>query len=42
LQKKSAVLVVAGLRHYGIPHLVLAAVFGALWIGTFVTGIFFL
>jgi uncharacterized membrane protein YozB (DUF420 family) len=31
-----------GLRHYRVPHLVLAAVFGLLWIGTFVTGIFFL
>jgi uncharacterized membrane protein YozB (DUF420 family) len=36
------VMLFTGLRHYRVPHLVLAAVFGLLWIGTFVTGIFFL
>ena len=36
------VMLFTGLRHHRTPHLVLAAVFAALWIGTFVTGIFFL
>src|SRR5262249_5807026 len=31
-----------GLSHRRGPHLVLACVFGILWVGTFVTGIFFL
>jgi uncharacterized membrane protein YozB (DUF420 family) len=31
-----------GLRGYRTAHLVLAVLFGALWAGTFVTGIFFL
>jgi uncharacterized membrane protein YozB (DUF420 family) len=36
------VMLFTGLRHYRLVHLVLAVVFGALWIGTFVTGLFFL
>jgi uncharacterized membrane protein YozB (DUF420 family) len=36
------VMLLTGLRRLRTPHLVLAAVFAALWIGTFVTGIFFL
>jgi uncharacterized membrane protein YozB (DUF420 family) len=36
------VMLFTGLRHYRAVHLMLAVVFGALWIGTFVTGIFFL
>jgi len=32
----------AGLKHHGSWHLGLALVFGILWTGTFVTGIFFL
>jgi uncharacterized membrane protein YozB (DUF420 family) len=36
------VMLFTGLRHHRVPHLVLAVVFAALWIGTFVTGIFFL
>jgi uncharacterized membrane protein YozB (DUF420 family) len=36
------VLLLTGLRRLRTPHLVLAVVFAALWIGTFVTGIFFL
>jgi uncharacterized membrane protein YozB (DUF420 family) len=36
------VMLFTGLRHYRVLHLALAAVFAALWIGTFVTGIFFL
>jgi uncharacterized membrane protein YozB (DUF420 family) len=36
------VMLFTGLRHYRAVHLTLAVVFGALWIGTFVTGIFFL
>ena len=36
------VMLFTGLRHYRTAHLCLAVVFGALWIGTFVTGIFFL
>ncbi len=35
-------MLVTGLRHYRVPHLALAVVFGILWIGTFVTGVFFL
>jgi uncharacterized membrane protein YozB (DUF420 family) len=31
-----------GLTHRRTAHLVLAAIFGVLWIGTFVTGIFYL
>jgi hypothetical protein len=31
-----------GMRHYGLIHRLLAVVFAILWIGTFVTGIFFL
>lgn len=31
-----------GLTHRRTPHVILAVGFGALWIGTFVTGIFFL
>jgi hypothetical protein len=31
-----------GLTHRRAAHLILAAVFGALWTGTFVTGVFFL
>jgi uncharacterized membrane protein YozB (DUF420 family) len=31
-----------GLTHRRTPHLVLAALFSALWIGTFVTGVFLL
>jgi len=31
-----------GMRHYGSLHRFLAVVFAILWIGTFVTGIFFL
>ncbi len=31
-----------GLTHRRTPHLALAVVFGALWAGTFVTGVFFL
>jgi uncharacterized membrane protein YozB (DUF420 family) len=31
-----------GLTHRRTPHLVLAAFFSVLWIGTFVTGVFFL
>jgi uncharacterized membrane protein YozB (DUF420 family) len=36
------VMLFTGLRHYRAIHLVLAFVFGVLWVGTFVTGIFFL
>jgi uncharacterized membrane protein YozB (DUF420 family) len=36
------VMLFTGLRHYRAIHLALAVVFGLLWIGTFVTGIFFL
>jgi uncharacterized membrane protein YozB (DUF420 family) len=36
------VMLFTGLRHYRTAHLCLAVVFGGLWIGTFVTGIFFL
>ncbi len=36
------VMLFTGLRHYRAMHLVLAVVFGVLWVGTFVTGIFFL
>ncbi len=36
------VMLFTGLRGYRVPHLVLAVVFGLLWIGTFVTGVFFL
>ena len=31
-----------GLKHYRTAHLCLAGVFGLLWIGTFITGVFFL
>ena len=31
-----------GLTHRRMVHLVLAAVFGVLWIGTFITGVFYL
>jgi hypothetical protein len=36
------VMLFTGPRHYRVPHLVLAVVIGLLWIGTFVTGVFFL
>jgi uncharacterized membrane protein YozB (DUF420 family) len=36
------VMLFTGLNHYRTAHLALAAVFSLLWIGTFVTGIFFL
>lgn len=35
-------MLLTGYKHKRKPHLILAAVFSALWIGTFVTGIFFL
>ena len=36
------VMLFTGLKHYRTAHLVLAVVFGLLWTGTFITGIFFL
>ena len=36
------VMLFTGLRRWRSAHLLLAVVFGFLWIGTFVTGIFFL
>jgi uncharacterized membrane protein YozB (DUF420 family) len=36
------VMLWTGLTHRGTIHLLLAAVFGVLWLGTFVTGVFFL
>ena len=36
------VMLFTGLRHMRVPHLMLAVVFGLLWIGTFFTGVFFL
>jgi len=36
------IMLFTGLNHYRKAHLVLAVVFGLLWIGTFITGIFFL
>ncbi len=35
-------MLVTGLRHKRRVHLTLAALFGVLWTGTFITGIFFL
>jgi uncharacterized membrane protein YozB (DUF420 family) len=35
-------MLLTGLRHYRVPHLALAVAFSVLWIGTFVTGVFFL
>jgi uncharacterized membrane protein YozB (DUF420 family) len=36
------VMLYTGLRHHRNVHLVLAVLFGLLWTGTFITGIFFL
>jgi uncharacterized membrane protein YozB (DUF420 family) len=36
------VMLWTGLSHRRTAHLILASVFGALWIGTFITGVFFL
>jgi uncharacterized membrane protein YozB (DUF420 family) len=36
------VMLYTGLKHVRRVHLVLAALFGVLWAGTFVTGVFFL
>jgi uncharacterized membrane protein YozB (DUF420 family) len=36
------VMLYTGLKHYRTTHLALACVFGVLWAGTFVTGVFFL
>jgi hypothetical protein len=36
------VMLYTGLRHHRNVHLALALLFGVLWIGTFITGIFFL
>lgn len=36
------IMLYTGLTHRRTPHLVLAALFGTLWLGTFVTGVFFL
>ncbi len=35
-------MLVSGLKHHRTLHLVLAVLFGTLWIGTFITGVFFL
>ena len=36
------VMLYTGLKHHRRVHLALAAVFGVLWTGTFITGVFFL
>jgi hypothetical protein len=36
------VMLYTGLRHHRYVHLAMALLFGVLWIGTFITGIFFL
>lgn len=36
------VMLFTGLKHFGTAHRLVSVLFGALWIGTFVTGIFFL
>jgi uncharacterized membrane protein YozB (DUF420 family) len=36
------VMLYSGLRHHRRLHLTVATVFGMLWLGTFVTGVFFL
>jgi uncharacterized membrane protein YozB (DUF420 family) len=36
------VMLYTGLRHHRAAHVALACLFGACWLGTFITGIFFL
>jgi hypothetical protein len=36
------VMLFAGLKHYRLFHVMMGIVFGILWTGTFITGIFFL